>query len=298
MRSPIAPMVRGVGQTRDVKGEAMKKTIAACLLTALAFPTLPANAAEPVIAMAAGDISDDRLTNQDDTAALLGPSELVLALGDLQYENGSLADFNRYYEPTWGVHKSKTLPVTGNHEYNTPYASGYFTYFNDIPAYYSYDRGAWHFIALDSQIPHKEGTPQNNWLENDLNANTQPCILAYWHKPLFSIGRYAKESTKALWADLYAKRADLIVVAHDHNYQRWAQMTPSGTVSAQGIRQFIIGTGGAGFYPFVRSDSRVQAKQASTFGVVKFTLADTSYSWQFVPIQGQSYSDSGSATCH
>ena len=78
----------------------------------------------------------------------------VLPLGDEQYETGTLDGFSGSYDPTWGQFKAITKPVPGNHEYQTPGATGYYSYYgaaagDPTKGYYSYDLGSWHMIALN-----------------------------------------------------------------------------------------------------------------------------------------------------
>ena len=117
--------------------------------------------------------------------------EYVLTMGDNQYSDGRLSDYQKYYDKTWGAFKSKTRPVPGNHETYDPAGAyaGYKGYFGSLATpqgktYYSYDRGNWHFIALDSNNFNQPA--QINWLKADLAANTRGCVAAYWHHPLFS----------------------------------------------------------------------------------------------------------------
>ena len=160
-------------------------------------PTLPTVTETPPpdpVVMAAGDIAcapGDTVNDCHDpqTAALLAGADRVLTLGDNQYQMGTLTEFQGSYDLSWGAYKSITEPVPGNHEYMTANAQGYFDYFG-VPPWYSYDVGAWHLVALNSSLPLKEGTEQNNWLEADLAANTATCTLAYMHFPRYSGGKY------------------------------------------------------------------------------------------------------------
>jgi len=228
----------------------------------------------------------------------INPSYL-LTLGDHAYNDGTLSQYNSYYDPFYGQFKPKTKPSPGNHDYHTSGGSGYFTYFNNPPAYYSFNAGAWHIISLNGEVSVAEGSTQNNWLETDLANNTRRCILAYWHEPRWSAGTvHGDSSTYApLWVDLYAARADVVLNGHDHNYQRFGLQTPTGAASADGIREFVVGTGGYGLYGLT-SHPNLQASSASTYGALKMVLKDGSYDWQFVPGPGYSYTDSGSTACH
>ena len=245
------------------------------------------------------------------TDDLLAGADAVAPLGDLQYPDGRLEYFNEAYHPTWGQHAAKTYPVPGNHEYNTPGARGYFDYWNSQgrptggSGYYGYDLGSWHVIALNSsrscsQVPCSEGSPQNNWLESDLAATTETCILAYWHHPRFNSGTGHGETaaTGAFWDDLYAARADIVLSGHEHNYQRYAKQRPDGRASSDGIRQFIVGSGGRGLTALGQRDPAFEFGNDRDFGVLKLTLAPSSYSWQFVGVNGRVLDSGGPVACN
>jgi len=267
---------------------------------------------DPTIA-AAGDIACDSLTpgattcHQAATADLLtaGNFTAVLGLGDHQYPSGALDDFNAYYDPTWGRVKAKTYPAPGNHEYQTSGAAGYFAYFGDRagPAgrgYYSFDVGSWHLISLNSEISMAAGSPQLTWLQADLAASSQRCTLAYWHKPLFSSGPHGNDSSvKPLWDVLYAADADVVLAGHDHDYERFAPQTPSGSADAtRGIREFVVGTGGKEHYSISSTKPNSQVHNTDTFGVLRLTLHPDGYDWKFLPEAGKTFTDSGTGSCH
>ena len=256
---------------------------------------------------AAGDICSNA-TNCKPTSDLifsLNPTR-VLTLGDNAYNDGSLTQYNTYYDPNWGRFKSKTSPTTGNHEYHIPGAADYFTYFGSVaPApYYSYDIGAWHLIALadgsSGGISPSAGGAEETWLKQDLAAHTNKCVLAYWHEPRWSSGTtHGSSSTwSAVWNDLYAAKADVVLSGHEHNYERFAKQNGSGVADPKGIREFVVGTGGASHgYPFGTPIANSEVRNDSTWGVLKLTLHATSYDWQFVPVAGSTFTDSGSDTC-
>lgn len=252
-----------------------------------------------IVITAAGDIAVAG-GHQAATAAVVKSinPDYALTLGDNAYPDGTLDQFNRYYEPTWGAFKSKTKPSPGNHEYHTSGATGYFSYFAGVAPYYSFDAGGWHIVSLNSEISASEGSPQNNWLEQDLAGNSKRCILSFWHKPLFSAGPHGSNgNVRPLWEDLHAARADVILNGHDHNYQRFAPVTPSGAPASDGLREFVVGTGGKDHYA-LGTMSIMQAGNDTSWGVLRMTLRPTSYEWRFAPIQGQTYSDSGTSACH
>jgi chitodextrinase len=242
----------------------------------------------------------------------------VLTLGDTQYYCGGYSAFLQSYDPTWGRVKPITHPAVGNHEYLTSGgtdctaanagAAGYFNYFGSAAGqpgqgYYSFDIGTWHIIALNSNCGDAGGcsatSPQGLWLANDLQTHTNFCTLAFWHIPLFSSGGRANHNSLAFWQLLYDNNADLILSAHDHIYERFAPQTPTGTLdTTRGIREFIVGTGGANHTSIVSVAPNSEVRNADTFGVLELTLHPTSYDWNFVPEAGKTFTDSGSTACH
>lgn len=260
----------------------------------------PAPPAQTFVIAAAGDIAGTG-SGDDQTASLLdkiAPS-VVLTLGDNAYPDGTLSEFQDYYEPTWGRHRLRTRPSPGNHDYHTEGASGYFTYFGArAPGpYYSFDLGSWHLISLNSEISMGEDSAQYKWLQGDLASSDARCTLAYWHKPRFTAGRYDDFTfTTPIWRLLYAAKAELVLSGHDHNYQRYGPLTADGAPApVRGIREFVVGTGGRNLYGLSR-DPRREADQARVNGVLRVTLRPSAYDWRFVPVSG-GYSDSGSAEC-
>jgi calcineurin-like phosphoesterase family protein len=291
----------------------------------------PRASSAPVIA-AAGDIACDPIDSgyndgqgnkksckQAATSALIAGAGLsaVLPLGDDQYECAGTAAFQQVYDPTWGQLKSITYPVPGNHEYGTSggtdcdptqSAAGYFRYFGAAagdPArgYYSYDIGAWHLIALNSNCPEvggcSAGSQEEQWLKADLAAHSNSCTLAYWHYPRFSSSGDIKGSS-AFWTDLYNANADVVLSSHKHNYERFAAQSPTGAADpAHGIREFVVGTGGKSHQGYrTPADANSEVRDASTYGVLELTLHPSSYDWLFVPAPPGTFVDSGSSACH
>ena len=261
-----------------------------------------------VVLVGAGDIAD---CDAEPTAALLDNIPgTVFTAGDNAYPDGSAANYAQCYDPSWGRHKTRTHPAPGNHEYHTSGAAAYYSYFgaNAGPSglgYYSYDVGAWHIISLNSQVDYGVGidatSPQGQWLRADLAANTKRCILAYWHYPRFSSGAShgSDADMDAFWAPLYQAGATIVISGHDHEYERFAPQAPDGTADPiRGIREFVVGTGGASLYSFGTPLPNSEVRNATTHGVLKLTLSDGSYTWEFVPIAGDSFTDSGGGTCH
>jgi chitodextrinase len=240
-----------------------------------------------------------------------GGAAKALALGDLQYNSASLSNLRASYDRSWGRVKSITRPALGNHESS---GGGYFDYFNGVginngPAgergkgYYSFDVGSWHLIALNSncsRVPCNAGSAQEQWLRADLAANPRTCTLAYWHHPRFSSGHDGDGTfMQDIWKDLYDRDADLALVGHSHDYERFAPMNSSGALDrTRGIREFVVGTGGAFFTGLSGARPNSEVRQNNTFGVLKLTLHPTSYDWRFVPEAGRTFTDSGTDSCH
>lgn len=295
--------------------------IARVLVTvALALPIVAApralvarpilQATDSVVIVAAGDIANCYNEEAHYTAYLVETiGGTVLPLGDLAYEVGSLNEFNACYGPTWGRFKERTRPAPGNHEYGAGNATGYFTYFGDVATplepgcttdckgYYSYRLGEWLLFALNSEVPNQAGSEQEQWLRAELAANPTRCTLAYWHRPTFtSSGTFGANID--LFRALYDYGADVVLVAHEHNYERFAPQNPSGQLEHErGIRQFVVGTGGAPLHDFRFIQPNSEVRNSETFGVLKMTLHPGSYDWEFIPIDGQSFTDSGSGSC-
>jgi hypothetical protein len=322
---------------------AMMLACMAALLTA----TPGASQTQTVTLVGAGDIAEcSPDNNAKATAALLDNIPgTVLALGDnvypdgtpRQYANcydnyrlfdGSVFDAKRTY--WWGKYKARTMPALGNHEYHSSkVAQPYFDYFGAVnglkdpsapvpnttknpgltpgKGYYSYDRGSWHIVALNSNCNKVGGcektSPQGKWLRSNLaNATNKKCTLAYFHHPLYSTGNnIPNPNVKPLWRILYNNHAEVILNGHAHRYERYAPLTPGGKTDLQnGIRQFVAGTGGApeGSEIYYDQAPGEEVVETGTSGVIKLDLSAGSYRWEFVPIEGQTFTDSGTDECH
>jgi hypothetical protein len=289
-------------------------TTAAFLATIVVFGLYAARPAQAdmVTLVGAGDIASCSYNRDEKTAKLLDNIlGTVFTAGDNAYPSGTFTQFQNCYDPTWGRHKARTRPSPGNHDYNTSGASGYYQYFGAAAGpsgagYYSYNYGDWHIVVLNSMCELIGGcsatSPQAQFLRDDLAlaANRRFCTLAYWHHPVFSSGQHGNDP-KMAWAFqiLYDNNADLVINGHDHDYERFAPQTPSGTADpARGIREIVVGTGGAKLRPFATIRPNSEKRNAKTWGVIKLTLNPDSYSWQFVPVAGQTFTDSGTTSCH
>ena len=285
-------------------------------------PPPPGNAK---VVMAAGDIvcqptsstfggADPNVCQHRATGALLAGADAILPLGDLQYLDGTLEQFMRGYDPSWGLEAPRTYPAIGNHEYHDPGAQGYFGYWASKgrptgasgSGFYSFDLGSWHLISLNSNcstVPCSEASPQNDFLEQDLANTSQTCIAAYWHHPYFNSGAEHGQSmpsgAKAFWDDLLAAGADIVLNGHEHNYQRYAKQDAAGQARSDGIREFVVGTGGKSHYALLEAkDPNFEAGVDTDFGVLRLYLGDTSYTWEFVGVGGAVLDAGGPVPCN
>jgi predicted phosphohydrolase len=304
-------MVNGIPRSYLLTGTLMLGVLLAFFVAVLsggAEARAQETTGDPVLA-AAGDIAQCTSLNDEATAALLGamPGATVAALGDNVYPHGSAQDYQDCYSPSWGLYKAQTLPTAGNHEYETAGASGYFGYFgaaagDPSKGYYSYELGTWHVVVLNSNCSKVGGctatSPQVQWLKSDLSAHRSACTLTYWHEPRFSSSQTGTPFA-AFWNALYDARAEVVLNGHMHNYERFAEQTPGGKASpGRGVREFVVGTGGAGLVGFNSIRANSEVREARTFGVLKLTLHPSGYDWRFVPVAGQSFTDSGTTNCH
>jgi hypothetical protein len=258
-----------------------------------------------VVLVGAGDIADCDSQGDEATAALLdGIPGTVFTAGDNAYNSGTPEQFASCYDPSWGRHKARTRPAPGNHDYRSE-GAGYFAYFgvnagSPDRGYYSYDLGDWHVVSLNSNTSMKRRSAQVRWLRADLAASTKRCTLAYWHHPRFSSGYHGSQKrTKPLWDVLYEYGAEIVIGGHDHNFERFAPQNPDGMAdSVRGIREFVVGTGGADLRDFPTTEANSEVRDNSTYGVLRLTLGANRYAWEFVPVSGKSFTDSGTGTCH
>jgi hypothetical protein len=281
---------------------------ASSTFTVTAPPAPPAT--DPTL-LVAGDIADCLSNGDEATEALLGlyPSATVMTLGDNAYDSGTDSEYTSCYNPSWGHDKARTHPIAGNHEYLTVGAAGYFNYFgaaagDPTKGYYSYDLGAWHVIVLNSNCSAvggcQAGSPQEQWVRADLAAHTNSCTIAAWHHPLFSSGVNGNNVfMQPIWQDLYNSGADVVLNGHDHNYERFAPQTASGTLDlSRGISEFIVGTGGKSQTSILDLQPNSEVQHSGMYGILKLDLHQNGYDWQFVPISGGTFQDFGSRVCH
>ena len=239
------------------------------------------------------------------TAALLDDRPgLVVVAGDIAYPDGRAVDFSECYDPAWGSVRPRTLPAPGNHEFRAKDAAPYFEYFGaqagtPPEGWYSVDFGAWHIVALNSNLPVDAGSAQLRWLQADLARHAAGCLLAFWHHPRFSSGGHGNNmAMDGAWRALAAAHADVVLNGHDHDYERFAPQDAQGQADAGGIREFVVGTGGAHLTPFSAIQAHSEVRNGETFGILEMNLRPDGYDWRFLGTDGAEFEDRGSAACH
>ena len=263
-----------------------------------------------------GDIAQDgQLPGAEATAALIDaivaedPATTVFTTGDNVSPDGTAAEFNTLYDPTWGRHRLRTFPTPGNHDYDGSSPANYLDYFcpsagdcsfpgGTQELFYSYNLGNWHIIALDSTEGFEAGSPQVEWLKQDLAANTRTCIIGYFHHPFYSSGQGANDRSTEFWRELIAAKADIVINGHDHFYERFEKQDLNGNVDPEGIRQFTIGNAGYALSSPNAIDPNSIVRYKETRSILKFTLKENSYDWEVVSEPGATFTDTGSDTCN
>jgi alkaline phosphatase len=231
----------------------------------------------------------------------------ILALGDLAYMDGSAANFSQCYDPAWGRHKGRTHPVPGNHEYETDRtAKAYYDYFGPSAGprdagYYAFPEGPWRVIALNDNIPFGAGSAQMQWLRDELENTRTLCTLVYWHKPLFSSGPNGTANdgaaSKAIWNTLMEFGVDVVLNGHDHEYERFAPQDQDGKPTVNGIREFVVGTGGAHSYTPLVAKPNSEIRLSGIYGILRLSLFASSYHWEFYT-GVNAVADRGDGACH
>jgi hypothetical protein len=266
-------------------------------------------AGQPFVVAAVGDGGSGQ-TAENNVTKLINSwnPNLFLYLGDV-YENGRPMEFNNWYgnpgtQGTYGQFYAQTDPTVGNHEYVGSDLSGYEWYWNNVPHYYSFNAGGWHFVSLDD-IPKFIGTTPSNanyqaetkWLSNDLGKNKLACTIVYYHEPVFNVGAEGSPANgPGIWQILAKNHVTLVLNGHDHDYQRWAPLDGFGSPASNGVTEFVAGSGGHGLQKQVTTDSRLAASDFTHYGALRLALGSSGAEYQFVTTGGPT-TDSGSVSC-
>jgi hypothetical protein len=253
------------------------------------------------IILAVGDIAGCPEQYKDEATARMVADlgGTVLPLGDLVYQNGTRWQFRNCYDPSWGRLRSRSRPTPGNHEYRTDEAAPYYEYFGSRAGppgkgYYTFTLGAWRIYSLNSERLIVE---QTTWLRRHLNQNPSKCVLAFWHQPLYTSAESPTPAVRPLFHELFRAGAEVVLNGHQHNYERFAPQDADSNYRAHGVRQFVVGTGGAPLEGFVSMAKNSRVRYAKGWGVLRMTLSPDKYSWRFLPVAGAPPADSGSAEC-
>ena len=265
-------------------------------------PSAAASVAPPspgsAVLLAVGDTASCDNENDSAVAALAAslPGEIAL-VGDLAYPDGSAAAFADCFDPVWGPLRDRLRPAPGNHDYVTADGSAYFADLGSQAGtagegWYAYDIGSWRVLALNSNcgtVGCDAGSAQVAWLRAEL-AFAPGCTLAYWHHPRYSSGSHGDQGfVDGLWTAAVEGGVDVVLGGHDHDYER---------LTADGVREFVVGTGGRSLYTFPgKASTFTEARTDATYGLLQLTLADGTYAWQFLPVGGGTYTDAGTGTC-
>jgi hypothetical protein len=267
-------------------------------------PDPPPPVSGPAVLVGAADVADCG-PGAESTAALLdGIPGTIFVAGDLAYQHGSARNFADCYDPTWGRHRSRTRPVPGNHEYESPGAAPYFDYFGDLAGvgrrgYYAFNVGSWKVLALNSEVNRGPGSEQLQWIRSELSNSPADCTIAMWHRPLYTSGpNLPNTDMREMFRLVHELGVEIVLNGHDHLYERFAPQDADGRVDpVRGVRQFTVGTGGTTLYAASVRPGNTEVLR-SVWGVLKLTLSPGSYQWQFVPAFGSTFSDSGQGVCH
>ena len=265
-----------------------------------------------MVLLAAGDIADCSMAGAALTSELLGeliaevPDAQIAILGDVAYPTATAERFDSCYDPTWGEFVDRTRPALGNHDIDADGGAPYYATFGEAAGtpgegWYSYELGECHVVVLNSncdRIGCEGGSAQHQWLVADLEASDADCTLAYWHHPRFTSGIHGEDPRLGpFWTALADAGAELVLAGHDHHYERFVPLAPDGSTDPNGIREFIVGTGGAIIRPVVRIAPGSEVIVDHAWGVLRLKLSDGAYAWSFLTVD-RGEADAGSAQCH
>lgn len=224
----------------------------------------------------------------------------VIGLGDLQYEKGSFYGFVHSYDESWGALRGRTRPLPGNHEYKTPGAAGYYRYFNrSAPGYYVWNVGSWRIYNLNTNCDQIDCDAELEWLERDLAEHPRDCSIIAMHHPRFSSGfeHGSNLFVKPFWQVAHRHHVDVALAGHDHDYERFVRLSPSGVRDpARGIISYVSGAGGKNLYRLGTRKTGSEYFNGSRFGVLELVLREGEWSFAYRTIDGV-VRDSGTRQC-
>ena len=304
MRSITRSRPRWVSATTATVAAVAAVAAVASVVALALFVDRAAQAATATL-VGAGDIASCSSSGDEATAALVkNIPGTVFTTGDNAYNSGTLSEFNNCYAPSWGAFKDRTRPSPGNHDYETANALGYRDYFGAAATnrngktHYTYRLGDWRIYSIDSRLPAGAASNQYKWLADSLAKYKRQCMAAYWHHPIASSGPHGnQDKMRPIFKLLDDNGADLVLAGHDHGYERFARINSTGAPDPNGMREFVVGMGGASHYQTEAVQPGSEVRNHDTYGVLKLTLNAGSYTWKFVPVAGKTFTDSGTDSC-
>lgn len=278
--------------------------IARCARTDLPGRILPATSEQFGFRGTMSPDHADAASSADFAAGL--PDLPVLAVGDLVYARGTPGEFSECFDATWGKLHARILPAPGNHEYGTPGAFGYFDYWGaqagpDRRGYYAVHWRNWLMLSLNSEVDASPGSPQAEWLAQELKNAPDACVMAFFHKPAHSLQgkRRGMENASHLFALLQQAGGSFVINGHNHLYERTAPLDAAGAVDADhGMISFTVGTGGIqGAGPAGALPEQTGAAIFGTVGLLRVELTADSFAWWFHQSSDGVVMDQGTAPC-
>lgn len=234
--------------------------------------------------------------------------DLIFYVGDPT--NGTTStqedDWNTYMQPYTDGSEAHGCP--GNHDYSTDSGSFYWTIWGSRGGtspnapWHSFDYAGWHFIFCDSNggvwNSIQNPSTQYTWLHNDLDANLNKPTICVWHWGRFSASSAHGNDTDAAAAFqlLYDHGVEILLSGHQHNYERYDRLDPSGNVdSANGVRQWTLPASGQ---VTTNSESGSPVPEVydtgAVIGPLKLLLYDDKYTWELLATSGHgSLTDTG-----
>jgi acid phosphatase type 7 len=281
----------GVSVVKSILAAVLVVTVVGCRgpeTGEVAPPKGSTGVGESIRIAAAGDLCEagDPVSGCAATADLVEHEEpdVVLVLGDAQYEKGDESDFEEFYDPNWGRFKDITLPAPGNHDKFG--RSGYDEYF-EKPQHYVSDLGDWRVLSLDSNdVEGGEEFAQNELPSSDTE-------LVFWHHARYSSGtdHGSTSAVDPLWDAARDGGACVVLYAHDHVYERGEK---------EDVAWFLVGTGGGEQHDdFIEREPVEGSEEAigQELGVLFMILKPGArYSFEFKSADGDVL-DSGSGEC-
>lgn len=214
------------------------------------------------------------------------PDALMIS-GDLPYHGGKEKDWeivDAEFRPIWNAH-IRVYPALGNHELAGGEKEGLANWWKRFPElqgrrWYSVLFGNCLFITLDSNAPLTPESPQDIWINKQLNhlPSEADFIIFDMHHPPYTDsrdhlipggGHSAREQEKRLAAKLEVLQPTLrprfiVIAGHVHNYERFEHVF---------VTYIVSGGGGATPYLFDRSpENKYQGGKAPTYNYVAFAI--------------------------